>query len=541
MSTTVRACVRVHVTRPFEQYKNLTNSTISLLNNTQQKHFYWLFNMATQGKTSPALRAEAVRSLQQYVSETLEYIDAVRNFSVGQAHGWRLARNAELFKLKIIPVLIKEMDEQQKRLATVLKNTREGVEKLTCFLEAVEKLAVTSLQVFTGGEEVVKLSLWISLESVEDIILAAQLVCPLLLRFKRDAEVFFTPSLHNVAVFAAELDKYICTTKNICDVMCSAIDFEDERGEPPQVQLAEDLSSDVVQNISSHVDQLSDIREDQDFRLVFLFQKESVLDFVDQFSECLPRMLQFLDEMEGCAVQLDRMKMAAEISTVAGKSMGVLGGVMTLVGLVLVPWTAGASLGLTYMGLGLGVTSGVNYGVTTVTETAVNYVQNKNAEESLQSFMKDVESIQASLEKVINQRESEFGEGYWDQVKAGKGVLKVIRFGSGVAKFQKVFSKGSISSIATKFNKGLVATSKMAVGIGLNVLFIGLDIYTICTDSISLARGEQTEDSELIRARAVLLRSEVDCWNRIHVSVGTGMKQFESRQRVLQSSFRNQL
>ncbi|CAL8310568.1 unnamed protein product [Arctogadus glacialis] len=350
---------------------------------------------------------EALRSLQQYVSETLEYIDAVRNFSGGQARGWRLARNAELSTLKTIP----ELKEQQKTLATVLKNTLVGVEKLTCFLDAVEKLAVTSLQVFTGGEEVVKLSLGISLESVEDIISAARLVCPLLLCFKRDAKVFFRPSLHNVAVFEAELDKYIRTTENICTVMCSAIDFEDERGEPPQVQLAGDLSSDVMQNISSHVDQLSDIREDQDFRLVFLFQEESVSGFVDQFSECRPRMLQFLDEMEGCAVQLDRMKKGAEISRLAGSSVGVVGGVMGLVGLALVPWTAGASLGLTYWGLGLGVTSGVNGIVTTVTEITVNGTQNSKATGGLQSFMEDVESIQACLDTVINQRESEFEEG----------------------------------------------------------------------------------------------------------------------------------
>ena len=142
----------------------------------------------------------------------------MRNFSGGQASGWRLARNAELDKLKTLKT-IPELKEQQKTLATVLKNTLEGVEKLTYFLDAVEKLAVTSLQVFTGGEEVVKLSLGFSLESVKDIISAARLVCPLLLCFRRDAEVFFTPSLHNVAVFDAVLDKYICTTENICNVM----------------------------------------------------------------------------------------------------------------------------------------------------------------------------------------------------------------------------------------------------------------------------------------------------------------------------------
>jgi hypothetical protein len=156
-------------------------------------------------------------SLQQYVSETLKYIDAVRNFSGGRtASDWRRERNAELSTLKEIQKL-KNKDEQQKKLTTVLKNTLEGVKKLTYFLDAVEKLAVTSLQVFRG--ELVKLSGGISLESVEAMISAARLVCPRLLCFKRDAEVFFKPSFYNVGIFEAELKRYIDTTEIICKEM----------------------------------------------------------------------------------------------------------------------------------------------------------------------------------------------------------------------------------------------------------------------------------------------------------------------------------
>ncbi|CAL8275077.1 unnamed protein product [Lota lota] len=125
---------------------------------------------------------------------------------------------AELSTLKEITKL-ENKGEHQKKLDAVLKNTLEGMEKLTHFLDAVEKLAVTSPHVFTGGEEVVKLSPGICLDSVKDIISAAWLVCPLLLRFKRDAGVFFQPSLHNVAVFEAELDKYIHTAEKICKTM----------------------------------------------------------------------------------------------------------------------------------------------------------------------------------------------------------------------------------------------------------------------------------------------------------------------------------
>ena len=186
--------------------------------------------------------------LQSYVSDTLDCFDTVTAFCYTNFK-WVLWRETELELIRDIQERASRLnrgflqvfkstekgkafgeylrpkssgtrrEELEKELAIVLKNTREGVEKLTCFLDAVEKLAVTSLQVFTGGEEVVKLSLGISLESVKDIILAARLVCPLLLCFKRDAEVFFTPSLHNVAVFEAVLDKYIRTTEIICKTM----------------------------------------------------------------------------------------------------------------------------------------------------------------------------------------------------------------------------------------------------------------------------------------------------------------------------------
>uniref|UniRef100_A0A8C5FF93 Apolipoprotein L n=1 Tax=Gadus morhua TaxID=8049 RepID=A0A8C5FF93_GADMO len=449
-------------------------------------------------------RPNAEEMLQSYVSDTLDYFDTVTGAFCNENSKWRLERETELKLMRDIKERASRLNlgflqvfqskdigkafweyicnllfrgskrkQLEKELATVLKNTLEGVEKLTCFLDAVEKLAATSLQVFTGGEEVVKLSGGISLESLEDIISAARLVRPLLLHFKRDAEVFFRLSLHNVAFFEAELERYIDTTEKICTMMDKS---------------SQNLTLDVVQNISSHIDQLSDI------------------------SECLPRMLQFLDEMEDCAVQLDRMSKGSKISTVAGSSMGAVGGVMTLVGLALAPVTAGVSLGLTMGGVGLRLASSVISLVTTVTETVVNEKQKMRAMKALQSFMKDAEKIQARLVEVINQMERKLGTDYWAIVKAIRSAIKTfVGFTSAFRKISKLFAK-----ISTK--------NMMAVGIGLKVFSICWNIYTIYKESISLARGEQSEASKFIRAYVVLRRSEVDCWTRIHDSAGTGMK-----------------
>lgn len=110
-------------------------------------------------------------------------------------------------------------EELEKELADVLKDTLGGLEKLSYFLDAVEKLAVSSLLVFMDKNHMVQLPQGISFESVQAVITAAKLACPLLIQFKRDAGAFFIPSLHNMEVLAFQLDKYIRITQKICERM----------------------------------------------------------------------------------------------------------------------------------------------------------------------------------------------------------------------------------------------------------------------------------------------------------------------------------
>lgn len=108
--------------------------------------------------------------------------------------------------------------ELENELVEVLKDTLDGLEKLDCFLDGVEKLAVTSLHVFAENQ-MFHLPKDISADYVRVVITAARLVCPLLLVFKRDASIFFLPKLQNVDVLAYQLDRYIQTAKQICEKM----------------------------------------------------------------------------------------------------------------------------------------------------------------------------------------------------------------------------------------------------------------------------------------------------------------------------------
>ncbi|TRY87820.1 hypothetical protein DNTS_015723 [Danionella cerebrum] len=522
------------------------------------------------------LREELQELLSVYVEDTLTYIQTVRIFC-DRKQKWTLQRQNEIAKMREIKdqadqVTLKidhvqrsenkakafmeylwsglkqvtadsRLQQLEKELGEVLRDTLESLEKLDHFLDAIEKLAVTSLFVFTGD---IVLPKGISPNSVRSIITAARMASPLLVSFKRNAETFFLPSLSNLDTMVFQLEKYISNNEKICGWM-------EKKCKPGEtlVKFSLTLSEDAMRQMLGHVKQLSRIR------------------FIGAFAKRGPRMHQFLSDLEVNAVQLDRMKMGASISTVAGSSLGVAGGVLSIVGLSLAPVTAGVSLVLTLTGVGLGVTSGVNSLVTGITEAAVNSHHGKNAQSIFQSYMDDVGKILDCLEEISSENRLE-GLDTVDVSVAGKliaragGVAKGIDIlvdnASAVALLrseeviatatrvglQEAQSTRSIPKLAAdlpdigQLAKGtpLALTKSARAGfITLNALFIGLDVFFICKDSISLAKGSKSETSQLIRSRAALWKSELDAWQKMYDSLCVGIWKFSKSQEVLEQPF----
>ncbi|XP_065821031.1 uncharacterized protein [Labrus bergylta] len=531
-------------------------------------------------------RKELQKALLRYTADTLIHIHTVRGFCE-RAPEWMLERESELnmmrdikdradridlnishvsqsekkgkafleyMKSKVTQVTAKSrLEELEKELAAVLKDTLMELEELHCFLDAVEKLAVTSLHVFVEGRQVVlHLPEGVGLDHVQVVIAAARLVCPLLVEFKRDARVFFQPKLQNVEVLAYQLDKYIQTTQRICGLLekSTSSDFDLNMIKKSAVDLDLDLSEDDMERMLYYINQLDDVRMNQHFSLVYLFHDCS--GFLDEFRDCQPRLLQSLDGLEEIAVQLDSMNKGAKISSVVGSSVGAVGGVLSIIGLALIPVTAGLSLGLTMTGIGLSVTSGVNGVVTTATELGVNSTKQKKATEVFEGFMKDFQSLQDCLKKVSDQTNARMEASQIDValgvgkvlVKGGfivRGVDALVDAGQALRNVPKVAA--DIPDIGQAAIKGPLAFTKSArVGfVGLNALFIGMDVFFICKDSISLSKGSETKASQVIRARAALWRSEIDAWEKIHDSLIEGLQKSEKNKAILETPFHPEL
>ncbi|KAK1875541.1 Inverted formin-2 [Dissostichus eleginoides] len=152
--------------------------------------------------------------------------------------------------------------ELEEELAALLKSTLEGLEELDRFLDAVENLAVTSLNLFMEENQVLHLPEGISTVTVQLVIIAAQMICPHLIEFKRDADAFFCPKLQNVEVLAYQLDKYIRTTENICEKLekSSFCEFCPKMNDDTLIDLDVDLSEDDTQRMLHHINQLEELR-----------------------------------------------------------------------------------------------------------------------------------------------------------------------------------------------------------------------------------------------------------------------------------------
>ncbi|XP_075941276.1 uncharacterized protein LOC142943574 [Anarhichas minor] len=439
----------------------------------------------------------------------------------------------------------KVTDEQE--LADVLRDTPGGLEKLHCFLDAVEKLAVTSLHVFTVENPVLSLPEGIRPEHVRGVIFAALMICPLLLKFKRDTSVFVRPKLQNVEVLIYQLNEYIQTTQIICEMLekSSLSDFLLGINGETLVDLDVDLSE--VQSMLCHINDLKEIRDYQPFRLVFLFQEVSCSDFIREVRERRPRMLQSLEDLNQCAVQLDGMNLGAKISSVLGSSVDAVGSVLSMAGLLLIPGTAVHSRVLIITGMGMGIASAVTSLVTTATEIGENRKQQKKASEVFQSLMEDVQSIQdclrvVSFQPAINsQLKAEYdklfshvGSVFCKAGALGKDIDSLVDAASAIKVLKSEALAVSAGKVAVQEGKALRNVSRVARAglIGLNALFLGMDVFFICKDSISLAKV-----SQFIRARATLWCSEMDSWQKIYDFMCKGLLTSEENKADLETPF----
>ncbi|XP_055021046.1 apolipoprotein L3-like [Boleophthalmus pectinirostris] len=477
--------------------------------------------------------------LRRYVSDTYRDVGIVQSF-IKTSEQWIKDRQREAQNID------KVSDSEE--LRSVLKPTLNGLKDMQRLLEAMERLAVTSVHVFQRNHNpVMGLSSAANRKILCEIIKIAGVLCPLLLLFKQDQEKFFCPEVLNKDVLQNQLQCYIRTMRIICDTWKSS-NLNKFSMKQPNIYL-EDLSEDDIKKMTTKIRDLRALRDDPHFRMVNLFKDHSQ-DFRQKFSELKPQMKELMNELEDCARQLDSMNHGARVSGVVSSSVGIISGGLSILGLVLTPFTAGASLALSAAGAGLGVTSGVQGLVTTATEIEVNDTQRARAEEAFNKCVKLMNELQDFLYDVIHQHFKCLHEkglrAYAEAIYAGAifadnltGLGSIIykrMAGEVIEETAELARAGAAARRVGSRGLRLAKCAKIGTGV-LNGIFAVVDGYFLYKDAKSLAEGTETELSRWIRARTALWSSEIEAWQEIHDSVNEGEKVSEKYKEKLQQAF----
>uniref|UniRef100_A0A3Q2QBC2 Uncharacterized protein n=1 Tax=Fundulus heteroclitus TaxID=8078 RepID=A0A3Q2QBC2_FUNHE len=250
---------------------------------------------------------------------------------------------------------------------------------------------------------------------------------------------------------------------------------------------------------------------DEHFRIKFLFQKVSSEDFIESCDDQLQRMKDFLNELEECANQIDRVNRGAKISSKTTLVGGITGCALSVAGVALSPVTAGLSLGLTVAGVSMGAVSSTGKLVTTLTEIGINRSQLKKAVDVLKSFVEDFQMIQYCLNQVINQPTENLKPKKIDVVGVGKASEAVLQHGPALQNISRqalhVIDIGQAAHLGP-LSKG---------------------------DGFAELNCNRTKIPNFLKDRAALFRSQVKSWEEIRTSCSKLTT--EENKNILQAPF----
>ncbi|MEQ2204243.1 hypothetical protein XENOCAPTIV_010293, partial [Xenoophorus captivus] len=196
-----------------------------------------------------------------------------------------------------------------------------------------------------------------------------------------------------------------------------------------------------------------------------------------------------LEKLRALADGLERVHEGTTIGSLTGGVIGAVGGITSIVGLILAPFTLGASLIVTGVGVGVGAVGGVTAGASNITNM-INQSSDRKAvhliikefEQKIRAVVSWLLEISYSLQTINSScaRACDADGSFTDEnlkrigFRAAKGL-------SGVAELIRLVRVLNIGKIAAQTSRA-VRVAEAATGV-LSGLFVAVDIFFIAMDA----------------------------------------------------------
>ncbi|KAM6894265.1 uncharacterized protein PEZ65_021960 [Lycodopsis pacificus] len=194
--------------------------------------------------------------------------------------------------------------------------------------------------------------------------------------------------------------------------------------------------------------------------------------------------------------------------SVGGGVASVAGSITTITGLILAPFTAGASLIVTAVGIGVATAGGVASASANITDMLHSKTDRKKVEKIIQDYeeeMKDIKECLEFLQEGMEMLDEWNFEEYVENISKkhlNQNVKHVMKEGGRAGKALVINTESLISTVQVLSVAGDAARAVQVMSLTAGVmsgLFLALDVFFLAKDAKELKKGAKTEFAAKIR------------------------------------------
>ncbi|XP_076149828.1 uncharacterized protein apold1a isoform X2 [Alosa pseudoharengus] len=230
--------------------------------------------------------------------------------------------------------------------------------------------------------------------------------------------------------------------------------------------------------------------------------------FVLLFNQRGAKLQQYILELLAQADAVDQFHKKTVSAAVGGGVASVAGSVATITGLILAPFTFGASIIVTAVGISVATAGSITSATANITDTVHAKMDRKKVEKMIQNYQDEIKDIRECLEFV---QEGMNTLDEWDFQKYADSVAKkhmtrnikhVMKEGGRAGKALMINTDRLISTVQVLSVAGGAAKAARAISVTTGVmsaLFLAVDIFFLAKYSHELRKGAKTKFASKIR------------------------------------------
>uniref|UniRef100_A0A8C9ZRQ2 Apolipoprotein L domain containing 1a n=1 Tax=Sander lucioperca TaxID=283035 RepID=A0A8C9ZRQ2_SANLU len=185
-------------------------------------------------------------------------------------------------------------------------------------------------------------------------------------------------------------------------------------------------------------------------------------------------------------------------AAVGGGVASVAGSLTTITGLILAPFTFGASIIVTAVGISVATAGSITSATANITDTVHSNMDRKKLEKMIQGYQEEISDIRECLEFVQVRKCLSFVA----KKALNHNLRHVMKEGGMAGKALLINTNQLVSTVQVLGAAGGVAKAAQAISITTGVmsaLFLALDIFFLAKDSHQLRKGAKTKFATKIR------------------------------------------